>query len=100
SRSTILESPHQGNIYFSENLMPDLIAERIENLAAAASLFNELVGKNNVPSSQSTKGTESKTSFNYPFDLDADSINPVVDAFFLEAQGASSLTPDLAGILL
>ena len=100
SRSTVPEGPRQGHIYFSENPMPNLIAEGIGNLAAAVSLFNKSVGKNNVPSSQSTEETESGTSFDHPVDLDADSINPVVDELFLEARGASSMTSDLAGILL
>lgn len=80
--------------------MPDLIAEGIGNLATAVSLFNESVGKNHVPSSQSTEETESGTSSDHPVDLNANITNPVVDELFLEARGASSMTSDLAGILL
>lgn len=100
SRSTVPESPHQGHIYFSENLMPDLIDEGIGNLAIAVLLFNESVDKNHVPSSQSTEETESGTSFDHLVDLDANSTNLVVDELFLKARDASSMTSDLAGILL
>lgn len=98
SRSTFPEGPHPRKIYFSENLMPDLIAERRKNLAAAISLFNESVHKNQLVSSNMEE-TDVGSADN-PVDLDTGSLNPVVDNLFLAAQGASSMTSNLTEVFL
>lgn len=80
--------------------MPDLIVERSRNLAIAVSLFNKLMSKNSVLSNQSTEETKSGMSSDNLVDLDVDSMNSIVDMFFLKAQDISSITSNLAGIFL
>lgn len=98
SRSTFPEGRHPGKIYILENPMPDLIAEGRKNLAAAISLFNKLVHKNQLVSSN-TEETDVGSADN-PVDLDIGSLNPVVDDLFLVAQGASSMTSNLTEVFL
>ncbi len=69
--------------------MQNFIAEKIGNM-----------GKNNVPSFKSIEKTEIRTNSHHLTYLDADSINPVVDKIFFELRGTSSMTSNLARILL
>ena len=83
SHSIYPEGPHPEKIYFSENLMLDLIAEGTKYLHIAITLLNESVQENKPPTAANVaKKTEIRSTVNNPMDLDA-SLNPMIDELFL-----------------
>ena len=97
SRSTTLEGPEQGKVYFSLNSMPDLFAEGVQALFPNVKAYNLSLEKTEVLSTEISYNPGS--SFENPMDLDADS-NKVVNELFSVAREASSITFNLANVNL
>lgn len=79
SRSTYLEGPKRGKIYFSENHIPDLIKLSLEYLPHAVKAYKEAIRKN------SAYGEAAK----------ADTINESIEELFRQAKNDSAVTSDL-----
>ena len=80
SRSTFLEGPERGKIYFSENQVPDLINLSLEYLPRAVKAYKEAIWKNSI--------------YKNADDAEAETINESVEELFRQARDESAITSD------
>lgn len=95
------ERPHPRKIYFSENPIPDLVAEKIKHLAIAITSFNEFIQENkpSIAIGNKAKNSSTRSSVNNPIDLDGGT-NLKIDKLYLEAQNILGVTSNLANVFL
>lgn len=82
SKSTLLERPKQGKIYFLENQVPDLVKQGTAHLVQAIKLYNALISKKKIQDDELQV-------------LEFVSKNENVNELFNQACGTNSLTSDL-----
>ena len=81
SKSTYLEGPKRGEIYFSENQVPDLIKLNLKYLPRAVKAYKKAVQKNSAHDKA----------------VEVDTINKSIEKLFRQARNNSAVTSDLFG---
>lgn len=97
SRSTTLDGPEPGKIFFSENPAPDLWKEGLKQLHVSVWSFNESLRKNEAIENSTIENNESHGigTANHPIELDPGA-NEEVNELFSSARATLGVTSNLA----
>ncbi len=97
SRSTTLDGPEPGKIYFSENPAPDLWKQGLNQLQISVWAFNKLLRKNEAVKDSGMENNEASGigTAEHPIQLDLGA-NEEVNQLFSSARASLGVTSNLA----
>lgn len=102
SKSTNLDGPDKGKIYFSENEVPDLVKEGSEAMWKAVEAYNKSIEENKIMSKINNKAVletlEAAGETSELFELDG--ADHLINEMFNSAREGADLTSDLSELFL